>query len=255
MSVEPRMEAASSHSDTWPQTTPVDEKLMDAEQTLCDMSAILESARLTVADCRAENAASSKRCTQLMNAYNEEYRTRFECAQAYASLFAQHQTAMSDLQIMDDKCQFLHQELKTVQEAADCRDSEVQRRQQALEDKALSTESRNCGTNWDMLEHEIEKARLEAMVQELKNEKSEMITKHQTELANAADHIQDVTQKIRRLEEERDAPPGQVQLSASGQDGRETSNKVVLQKQTGQGNRGRKRRQAMKLNGIVKKEV
>ena len=66
------------------------------------------------------------------------------------------------------------------------------------------------------------------------------------ELANAANHVQEVSQKNRELEKERDAARGQVELSTSGQDERETSNRLVSQKQTGQGNRSRKRRQTMK---------
>ena len=249
MSVEPRTEAASSLSDTWPQTTPVDQRLMEVEQTLCEMSGILESARMNVVEYRAEGTTWIKRCTELGNAYNEERRARCECAQAYASLFAQHQKTMDDLQAMGDKCQFLHQELDAIQEAAHCRDSEVQEHEQALKDKALPSENKQSGIDWDMLEHEIEKARLEARIQKVEDEKLELMEKHQIELANAADHIQEVTQKIREFEEVHENR-GLVQ------DGREICNKALWQKQTGQGNRGRKRKQAMKLkNGIEKQEM
>ncbi len=111
---------------------------MDIEQTLCDMSGILESARMTVAECMAENTASKQRCMAFENAYNEEHRTRFECAQAYASLFAQHQMTVNDLQAMDNKYQCLDQELRNSREAAHCRESEVQKCQQALQDRVLS---------------------------------------------------------------------------------------------------------------------
>lgn len=250
MSVELRAEVAPSHDPAWPQISLADQSLMEVEQTLREMSGIVESARMTISDSRAETATLGQRYTNLVNAYNEECHARLECAQAYAGLFAQHQATVKTVQAMDDKCQVLDRELRVAREAAKCHGSEVSGGQQACTEEAPS----NKHADWDMLEHEIEKARLEARVQALEDEKLEMTEKHQLELANAADHIQDVTRRICELEKMRDA--AQIQLSTSGQDGHDTNNKANLGNQSGHGNRSRKRRQTIKLkNGAVKQQV
>ncbi|OAP53877.1 hypothetical protein AYL99_11899 [Fonsecaea erecta] len=113
---------------------------------------------------------------------------------------------------MTTKCLLLHGEIERYQDALQTQASSDPKTRQVEEDRGIQRICESCGTiqsDWYSIEQDIDKERLQASVRELEDEKSKILHEHQNALANAADHVRDVTQKMESLESTRERSQGQ----------------------------------------------
>lgn len=234
--IDQARQAPTPHNNAWPEDCRVDQQFIDLDGILYNMASMLGTARKKVSDF-SNNARQSQ---AYEHAYHEERKTRIECARAYEDLRGQHNSAIKDLHSMRRKCLTLHQELEKAQEAMHSLESAFRQQQSVhnINDAGISQ------SHGDRIERDLDKERLEARVAELENEKSEMAQAHYDALANAADHIRDVTQKAEELEKLRGPSCEQVQPLTSGRNVTETDDATASPKPNRRANRARKQKQA-----------
>lgn len=116
-----------------PQPLRIDPQLLDICQTLQDASGLLDITGQNLYNYNVALATTTKRCSILEQAYNEERRIRIDCARAYENLHAQYERAVSDLHRTTSKCSSVEQELKDALESVENEKAKIkQETEQAL---------------------------------------------------------------------------------------------------------------------------
>jgi chromosome segregation ATPase len=118
-----------------------------------------------------------------------------ECTRAYANLYVQHENAVRDLYGMSATCRSFRQELESTQSALHALQQNTS--SGVLADRVQGPALGEQGSTEDDLQTKID---------DLEHEKAEMEREHERKLANAADHIRDISQKLERFERMNMAP-------------------------------------------------
>ena len=125
-------------------------------------------------------------------AYEKECTMRIEYARIYDELHGQHDEAINELKSVHQDNQSLHRQLETMRTL----ESAFQEQQRTIKaNNAVVHQSQFAQSEWA-----LERGRLEARIAKLEDEKSEMAQDHHNALANAADHIREVSQRADELE-------------------------------------------------------
>ncbi|OAL33359.1 hypothetical protein AYO20_07370 [Fonsecaea nubica] len=198
------------------------------------MSTMLGAARSTISGF-SDYAKTHK---AYEHAYHQERKMRFECARAYEDLHGQYNGAINELNSMYKNNRSLHKQLETAQQT-------MQTLQAAVQEQSVKANNTVVGeSDLDRLEWALEKERLEAKIADLEKEKSAMAQDHHIALANAADHIREVTQRADELQKLHEGSPDQLQPLAVEPNMNNGRDNAAPSKPTGRATRSRKRKTA-----------
>ena len=191
--IDTKREPSSSRIDARPQSL-LNPQLLAIDDRLFDALQIIGISRRNLYDFRVALAAYE-------NAFIKEQQNHFQCAEAYKSLHGQHKKSIKELSDMANKCLSLHQELESAQET-------IHTYERRLGGKAISGNNKDhdmSEADWDTVENAtVIKEVLEGRIEELLNEKAEMMREYANEKSKMIqDHANEKSKMMQDHENEK----------------------------------------------------